>query len=169
MFSLLKPFRFLAKALTAQASARELALGFAIGAVVGLVPKGNLLAIALMMVLGSLRVNLGAGMASAFLFSWVGMLLDPISHKIGQFVLTANVLEPMWTWMFNKPVIPWTAFNNTIVMGSFLSGLLLVYPLYKVSEPLFAKYAPPLAERLQKFKITKLLLGTEWAGRIGSA
>lgn len=169
MFVFLKPFRFLAQALTEQASAKELALGFAIGAMVGLVPKGNLLAMGLMVILSLLRLNLGVGMASLFLFSWVGMLFDPLTHRIGQIFLTAKPLAPLWGWMANQPIIPWTSFNNTVVLGSFIMGVVLIYPLYRMSIPLFEKYGQPLAKQIQKFRFAKLLLGTEWVGRVGSA
>lgn len=58
----LRPVRFFFKALVTDNTPSQLALGFALGVVIGLVPKGNLLAISLMVVLSAIRVNLGMGM-----------------------------------------------------------------------------------------------------------
>lgn len=168
MFYLLRPFRFFAKAVTAENAPRQLAWGFAIGVLVGLVPKGNLIAIVLMTILGGLRVNLGAGMLAAFLFSWVGMVTDPLTHRMGLAILEIDALRPFYVWLYNLPLMAWTSFNNTVVLGSLLLGLTLVYPVFRLSEPQFEKYAPRFTARVQKYRLVKLLWGTEWAGRLGS-
>ncbi len=166
----LAPVQFLVSALTAESSSRQIALGFALGLVVGLVPKGNLLAIALMMILYCLRVNLAAGLSGAIVFSWLGALVDPFTHQIGMWLLTAESLNPMWTYLYDLPAAPWTAFNNTVVLGSLVLGLALFYPVYRLGEPLAARYAPPLQRRLQQFGIVRLLWGLELAsGVAGSA
>lgn len=164
---LLRPFRFLAQVLTAEDSSRQCAAGFSLGMIVGLIPKGNLTAIVLMTILCASRVNLAAGLLSAFLFSWIGMLLDPVAHNIGIWVLTQDALEPTFTWLYNLPVMPWTSFNNTVVLGSLLLGLACAFPLYRLTEPQFAKYVPLVREKLQQRRVTAWLFGAEWAGKIG--
>ncbi|MBM83554.1 MAG: hypothetical protein CMJ78_23590 [Planctomycetaceae bacterium] len=163
---LLRPIRFLVTALVEDNTPKRMAIGFALGVVVGLVPKGNLIAITLMMLLGFLRVNLGTGMVTAFIFSWIGMLLDPVTHMIGLFVLTHEALRSTWISFGDMPLAPWTDFNNSIVLGSFLLGLVLAYPSYRISEPLFAKYTPDWRERLLKLKIVHLLWGTDITNKL---
>ena len=80
---LLRPGRALVKALTDADSSKQVAFGFALGMLIGLVPKGNLIALALGVVLFGSRANLGAGALAALTFTWLGLLLDPISHLIG--------------------------------------------------------------------------------------
>ena len=93
MFSLLlKPLRLLVRAFADQDSPRQIAMGLALGAVIGLVPKGNLLAAVLMMIVCASRVNLGAAMLSAFAFSWIGMWVDPLSHRIGLALLSHDAV-----------------------------------------------------------------------------
>ncbi|MEZ6047786.1 MAG: hypothetical protein R3C11_19865 [Planctomycetaceae bacterium] len=87
---LLSPVRFLVEALTEASSTSQMAWGFGLGMWIGLVPKDNLLAWGLMTLHYLLRVNLSAGLMSAFLFSWVGYLLDPVSHHVGEFLLTLS-------------------------------------------------------------------------------
>lgn len=165
----LTPIRFLVEALTAESSSRQIALGFALGLVIGLVPKGNLIAIALMLVLYCLRVNLAAGLSAAVMFSWVGMLIDPFTHKIGLWLLSAESLRPTWTQLYDLPLAPWTAFNNTVVLGSLVVGLAMFYPVYRLSEPLAARFGPPLQRRLQRFRIVRLLWGLELAGSVSGS
>lgn len=168
-FVILRPFRFLAKALSAESTPSQMAWGFALGVAVGLVPKGNLTAIVLMTILGAARVNLAAGATAAFLVSWVAIFVDPLSHRVGTWLLSRTSLEPMWTWMFNQPVLPWTSFYNTVVLGSLVVGLLAIYPAFLLSRPLFEKYAEPVAARVRKWWIARILWGTDIGGRLGSA
>jgi uncharacterized protein (TIGR03546 family) len=168
-FHLLRPFRFFAQALSGESTSKQMAMGFAIGLAVGLIPKGNLLAIAMMMVLCASRVNLGIGLLTAFATSWLGVFVDPVTHRLGLWLLSHETLVPYWTQLYDMPVVPWTAFNNTVVLGSFVMGLLLVYPVYRLSEPGFAKYSPIVAERLSRFRFMRFLWGAEWAGKLGSA
>jgi uncharacterized protein (TIGR03546 family) len=158
---LLKPLRLLGEALSESATPRQMALGFALGMVIGLVPKGNLTAAALMVVLLGSRVNLGMGLAGAMLFSWIGVLTDPVAHRVGHALLARPSLRPMWAWLYDLPVVPWTGFNNTVVLGSLLIGLGLFYPAWRVSERAFARIQPPLCARLAKYRIVQLLAGTE--------
>jgi uncharacterized protein (TIGR03546 family) len=168
-FALLRPFRFLAKALSAEFTPGQLAGGFALGVCIGLVPKGNLIAIVLMTILGTARVNLAAGALAAFLVSWIAIFVDPLSHRLGSWLLSHESLVPLWTWMYNQPLLPWTRFYNTVVLGSLCIGLVLIVPSYYASRPLFAKYAPPLAERCKKWWLARVLWGTDIGGRLGTA
>src|SRR5436189_589306 len=107
---LLRPLRFLAQSLLLDATPRQLAAGFALGMLIGLIPKGNLIAISLMALFCALRVNLAAGTAAIALFAWVGMFLDPISHRVGHYLLTHQALEPYWESLSTVKFMPWTAF-----------------------------------------------------------
>lgn len=162
----LKPLRFLARALVQDNTPTQMALGLALGLMIGLVPKGNLIAITLMIVLGALRVNLGVGMLTALAVSWLGPLLDSLTHPIGQTLLANEALTSFWTELYNMPVAPWTKFNNTIVLGSFALGVALAAPAFLISRPVFAKYVPDWSERLQKYRLWQLLLGGELATKL---
>ena len=166
---LLRPIRFFAKALTSELAPRQLAVGFALGMVIGLVPKGNLTTIVLVAILCAIRVNLGVGLLSAFVFSWAGILTDPLTHHIGLFLLTHDSLRPLWSYLYDLPVAPWTDFNNTIVLGSLVLGLALAYPAYRFSLPLFGRYTPMMSAKLQRFKVLRFLWSAEWAGKLGKA
>lgn len=157
----IRPFRALARLFTAAGTPRQLALGLALGMLIGLVPKGNLTAVLLGVILLASRVHLGAGMLAAAVFSWVGMLLDPLSHRIGQAFLTLDALQPTWAYLYDLPLAPWTALNNTVVLGSLLLGLWLFYPVYRLSELAFACGQPRVVDWLKKYRVGQLLGGAE--------
>ncbi|MFI4849989.1 MAG: TIGR03546 family protein [Gimesia chilikensis] len=157
----LRSLRFLASAFSGVSSPRQLALGFSMGMVIGLVPKDNLIALMLLFILASSKVNLCSASLATLVFSWLGVLLDPLSHLLGKKVLSASSLQGFWQSVYELPLAPWTDFNNTVVMGSLLLGLCLFYPAYRLTRPLFEKYTPIVAERLKKYWIVKLLWGTE--------
>lgn len=163
---LLKPLRLIFRALSEDNTPAQMALGFALGLMIGLVPKGNLIAVSLMIILGVLRVNLGVGMLTAFFVSWISPFFDFVTHSIGQMILSIESLSPFWTDLYNMPIVPWTKFNNTVVMGSFALGAALLVPSFLISRPIFAKYAPDWTERLQKWRVWQLIFGSELAGKL---
>lgn len=158
---LLRPGRPLVKVLTAADSPEQIALGFAFGMLIGLVPKDNLIAGCLGVLLFSTRANLGAAALSGFLFTWVGVLADPISHRIGLGLLEWSPLRSTWTWLYNLPVLRWTAFNNTVVLGSLILGMAFFYPVFRLIEPAVVWSIPRARDRLAKYRVGQLLLGMD--------
>lgn len=122
--------------LVANNSSGQLAAGFAIGMIIGLVPKGNLIALSLCVLLFSLRCNQGLALVAAVMFSCVGCWTDSVAHKIGQFVLSLQSLQATYASMFNLPLGPWIGFNNTVVAGSLLMGTFFAYPAYTITRVL---------------------------------
>jgi uncharacterized protein (TIGR03546 family) len=157
------PLRYLLKPLTAAPAPRQIALGFALGMLVGLVPKGNLIAVALATVLLAANANLGVGAMAVCCFSWIGWLLDPASHAIGAALLFADPLIPFWSWLYHLPLAPWLALNNTVVLGSLMLGLVLAYPVYRAARQLAEWSLPRLHERLRNHHAARLLLGLDAA------
>ncbi len=168
MFIIVRPIRLALKALIAESTPRQLALGFAFGVLIGLVPKGNLLALTLGVVLAASRANLGVAAGTILVFSFLSPYFDGLSDAIGGWLLGQPSLQQMWTELYNTPLMPWTSFYNSIVLGSFVLGLLLLYPAYRLSIPLFEKYSEKLTAWAKKFWLTRVLLGVEWADRLGS-
>ena len=125
--------------------------------VLGLVPKGNLIALSLCVLVFSLRVNTSLALLAAVAFTWVGAALDPFANKLGMQVLTIASLQATYASVFNLPLGPWLGFSNTVVTGSLLIGLYLAYPVYWLSLI--------VCERLQP----RLIAWTEKHGRISKA
>jgi uncharacterized protein (TIGR03546 family) len=124
------PLRRAVQSLLAGDSPNELAAGFTLGMVIGLLPKGNLIALSLCVLLFSLRVNKSLALVAAVLFSCLGGVVDPLAHKVGLIVLSADQLEVSYAALWSIPIGPWIGFNNTVVTGSLLVGLYVAYPVF---------------------------------------
>lgn len=140
MIWLLRQFRLVRDAVYAKDTPRQMALGLAIGAMLGLIPKGNLLAIAIATLLFGTRVSVATGMLSAAIFSLLSPFCDPLTHRMGDGLLTQTTLVPVWRWLSRLPLAAWTSFNNTVVMGNLIFGGILFYPIYRLSLPWITRY-----------------------------
>lgn len=109
---------------------RHLAAGFALGAALGLVPKGNLFAAVFFLLFFLFNVDKGMAALSAGAFTGAGYALDALAHKIGLALLRAGALKGLWTALYDLPIVPLTRFNNTVVLGNVVIGALLYMPLY---------------------------------------
>jgi uncharacterized protein (TIGR03546 family) len=134
MFSAaLRPLRRLVQVFLAHDASNQLALGFALGMLLGLLPKGNLIALSLFVLLFSLRVNRGVALLAAMAFAWIGPALDPFADRLGAYLLSASTLQPTYASLYRLPLAPWSDFNNTVVLGSLAIGLWAMYPAYWLS------------------------------------
>ena len=97
---------------------------------------------------------------SAFFFKFVAYLLDPITNYLGRTTLESESLRPLYTIMYNMPLVPLTRFNNSIVMGSALLGFSLAIPLFFVFKFLILKYRELIVARLKNSKWWKAFKAT---------
>ena len=153
--------KFLAKiisVLNSEISPKQIAAGFAFGAIVGLIPVKGLLFLVLTLVSLILNINLVSMAFAAVLFKIISFALDPLANALGFKVLTGFPgLKSFWTELYNMPVIPYTRFNNTIVMGSLLIGILLFIPLYGLAKVGVVRYRTSVRDKFMKLKIVQIL------------
>lgn len=157
----LRPVRQFAQALIANDSPRQIAWGFVLGMMIGLVPKGNLTAIVLGMLLFGLRVNKPAGLVAAGVFTLVGFLLDPFAHGLGSAVIVLEPLQSTHHWLYESAISPLFGLNNTVVIGQLLIGLYFAYPVYWLAHRFATKVQAPLSAWLLRYKAVKWLRGAE--------
>jgi uncharacterized protein (TIGR03546 family) len=118
----------------------ELALGVTLGMFVGLLPL-SINSVIIAFFLFVLKTDKTSGVLSAILFGLISTITDPLAHVLGYFVLAQlTFLTPLWTALYNVPFMAFTGFNNTIVMGNTLLGLILMVPVFKASIRLLTKY-----------------------------
>jgi uncharacterized protein (TIGR03546 family) len=166
MFSVfLWPLRQAVKVLTGHDSPRQVAAGFALGVVLGMVPKGNLLAIAVGVALCALQVNRTAGIAAAVIFSWLSGYFDGISHRLGERILEMAPLQQMYATIYEAPLGPLWGFNNTVVLGSLLVGIYLTLPCYLIVQAVVAKYQPIALAWISRYRLARVLLGADLTAR----
>ncbi len=163
----LRPLRILAQALIGNDTPRQTAWGLALGMMVGLLPKGNLLAIGLAMIMCGSRINRSAGLLGIGLFSLIGAALDEFAHRLGALLLTRPELRPVFAWIYEQPLGPFTGLNNTVVVGELLIGLYLFYPVYRLSYSAARFIRPRMHAYLMKYRVIRWLRGAEVGAQWG--
>src|SRR6056297_3503837 len=128
------------KAINSNKKPNELAAGVAFGLLLALIPGNNLLWISIFILTFFLKINLSMEFVFLAVFKLFIFILDPLLHSIGLFALNFNIFESIYTDFYNTPILPYTEFNNTIVMGGLLAGAILWYPVYKLSNKAILKY-----------------------------
>lgn len=164
--NLLQPLRFLVRAILAETTPHQLALGFAVGAAIGLVPKMNLIAVGLIALLFVLRVNLLSGAVGILVFSVISQAMTPFLDRIGEAVLMINFLQPLYGWLYDAPLGAWTRFNNTVVAGGLLIGLVQLYPLYHIMKGYVAKRLDHWSSIWQRTEMGQALVGSGNGGSV---
>ena len=96
-------FGFL-KLLNSDTGTISLAMGVALGFVLGMSPMLSLQGILILLIAIFFRVQLGAVFISSFFFAFVAYLLDPAFHALGEKILL-NLLEnasPKWCFRLER-------------------------------------------------------------------
>ncbi|SMP57090.1 TIGR03546 family protein [Neorhodopirellula lusitana] len=134
------------KAIAGRKHPSQLAWGVALGVLLGIIPHGNLLAVAMVLVVLMLQVNHAMVALVGVGLTFFASKLDPQFDALGRWIFdqpdVAQALASAW----QLPLVPWTDLNNTVVMGSFVSGLAAVPPCFMLTYPVFKRWALALEE-----------------------
>ena len=130
------------KAIAGRKHPSQLAWGVALGALVGIIPHGNLLAVVLVLLVLTLRVNHAMVALVGIAVTMLASRLDPTFDTVGRWFFEQPRVAAALATLWQYPLIAWTDLNNTVVMGSFLIGLVALVPLYLIANPLFKIWAP---------------------------
>ncbi|MBT5856239.1 TIGR03546 family protein [bacterium] len=163
-FWLLSQLKKLIKALNSGQSPEQLALGVAIGAIIGILPFNGVLTLGIGSLLYFCRTNVALGLVSFSFWSMVAYCLDPLMDRIGLALLSSPSLIGGWTFLYNLPIVPYTQFNNTVMLGSLVMGLLLLIPNYLLMKWLVIQYRERWMTRLQKMKIVQFIKASKVVG-----
>jgi len=136
----------------------QIALGFSLGMVLGLTPLVTPYNAVVLLAILFFRVNISAAIISWALFSLLSFVLDPLFNFLGIFVLMKiHALEGLWTALYNVPLIPYTRFNNSIIMGSLLFSLVMFYPVFRGGEFMVVEYRDIFMARIEHWKVKKVI------------
>ena len=141
--------------LNAEATPKQIAGGVMLGMIIGLTPTFSLHNIVVVFLILVIKVNLTAAILAMFAFDLIAYGLDPLSDWIGYGILTSTALRPLWIDAYNAAIIPFTRFNNTIVMGSFVISLILLYPIFRLTSYGVERYRSDLASTFQRWRIVR--------------
>ena len=140
-------------------SPNQVAWGFALGAILGLVPN-MFMKLVLFIVIMMFRVNISAAFLAWAVYEILSFALDPLFDSLGYYILNINSLNGFYTYLYNLPVVPFTKFNNTVVMGSLVTGIILIIPNMIIAKKLLVYYRTHLRDKVSKWKIVKILSAT---------
>ena len=159
---ILKLLAKLVKVLRAGPSPAQIAGGFMLGMFLGLMPGFNFYRLLICILILLVDVNLSAVILGWMVFSLFAYLLDPVFHNIG-FSLLVDVhwLHGFWTTLYNLPVLPFSHFNNTVVLGSLVVSIVFAVPVYFLARMGIIQYREKLDAKIQKLKLIKIVKGSK--------
>ncbi len=142
-------------------SSRQLAMGLALGAMIGLLPKDNALFVGLLVTLVISGANFITGCLSGIGFSLVGSSAQPLMHEIGKLLFQFDWVVGLLGKFFQLPIAPWTHLDNSVVAGSFVTGLAGFIPCYLVSFYLFESNRTFIRDRILQSSFVRWIIGYE--------
>jgi uncharacterized protein (TIGR03546 family) len=151
---LLKPIAKLILALNGNVKASQIAMGFSWGVLLGLVPVGAFW-IALFLVSFFFRHNHGAKIFGMAIVKLISPLVVYSIDALGFFVLTHDSLHGLFTTLYNMPFVPFTKFNNTLVMGGLVSGIVLWIPVFLLFLAFIPFYRKTIGPKIRNSKIVQ--------------
>jgi uncharacterized protein (TIGR03546 family) len=162
MTLLLKQIFGFLKLLNSDTGTNQLASGIACGLILGFAPAFSLQTVLVIICLFFFRIQIGAATLAAFFFAFPAYLFDPLFHKIGVIILEQDSLQPLFTTLYNMPIVPFTKFYNTVYMGAGVTSILLFPIVFLLSKKLIIKYRQTVVARFQATKFWKVVQATKF-------
>lgn len=163
---------FIAKlvvALNSNSRPGELASGISFGLLLAFIPSGNLLWLAVFIVAFFIKHNIAALLLSMGLFRIFIHVFDPFLDSIGGAVLGISAFQDFFTDLYNLPFLSYSNFNNTVVMGGFILGLITWIPIFFIFVFLIKIYRKKIAPKIANSKFVKFLKKVPIVSKIGAS
>lgn len=151
---------FIAKlvvALNSNSRPGEMASGIAFGLLLALIPDGNLLWFSIFIIAFFIKHNIAALLLSMGLFRIFISVLDPFLDLLGGWLLKISTLHDFFTVLYNIPLFSYSNFNNTVVMGGFILGIILWIPVFILFTILIKIYRKKIAPKVANSKFIKFV------------
>lgn len=162
MTFLLKQIFAFIKLLNSDTGTNQIAAGIACGLILGFSPVFSLQTVLVIFLLFFFRIQIGAATMSAVGFKLIAYIIDPAADIVGQKVLEKESLLPLFTTMYNMPIIPFTRFHNSIVMGSGIVAIILAPFVFFLSKMLVNKYREKVLAKFKETKFWKFVKATSF-------
>lgn len=156
----------LLKAFNANVKPSQIANSFCIGLILGFMPKNNLLWYILLVFFAFVRINKPGYFIMMIVGSCLAPLADSLFDKVGYAVLTFSPFENFYVWLLDVPFVGFTRFNNTIVCGSLISGIICYIPLYILMYFIIKAWRKWIAPKFNDSKLLKTIYKIPLLGKI---
>lgn len=154
---MLKPLVKLIQALSSNNEPGLIAHAFSLGMLLGFMPKDNLFWYILFVLIFFMRIQRTFFSLSIILGASLTVFLDPIFDDVGFFILTQESFASTFTYLLSIPFVAFTEFNNTIVMGSFICGIVAYIPFYFIARLLILFWRKVIGRSVAQLKIVKTI------------
>lgn len=145
-------------ALNGNVKKSQIAAGFAWGVLLGLVPASNVFWIVIFMITFFFAHNHASKISAIALIKALSPLFIYQIDAVGWYVLTGiETFQPFFTAMYNMPFVPFTNFNNTLVMGGLTAGIILWVPVFILFMAFIPVFRNRIAPKIRQSKIVKAI------------
>lgn len=145
----------LLKALNSNRHPGEIAHAVCCALVLGFMPKSNLTWYIVTFLFLFLRINKAALALLTIAFSFLAPVFDPLFGKLGYAILTWQPVAAFMEEALEFPGFHFLKLNNTIVIGSFVSSLVLYLPVYGLARLFIFVWRRYLVPALRKTKFVQ--------------
>ncbi|GMO22868.1 MAG: hypothetical protein Ta2B_01960 [Termitinemataceae bacterium] len=150
---MIKSIAKLLLALNGNIKKSQIAAGVSWGLLLGLIPAGNAFWIILFVVSLFFKHNHAGKILFMALTKICIVPLYPAIDNVGWAILHIEKLQPLFTQMYNMPFVPFTKFNNTMVAGGIVTGIVLWLPVFFLAVLLIPLYRNTFLPKLVNNKI----------------
>lgn len=168
---MLKSIVKLFSALNANVNPGEIAHAFSCGILLGLMPKDNLLWWLVFIFILFIRINKPMYLIMVLIASTFAPVMDSLFDDVGYAFLTIPALSNFFGTLLEIPFVGFTKFNNSVVMGSLLCGLVLYIPMYFLGRLIVFLWRKHITHWIRKSHLSKavkkLPLVAKIAGMVG--
>ena len=151
---MIKPIAKLIVALNGNIKKSQIAAGFSWGLLLGLIPAGrNIFWIALFVASFFFKNHHASKLLVMAVIKLLAGAIAPLVDVAGWEILHIEALQPLFTSLYNMPFVPWTKFNNTLVAGGLVSGIILWLPVFFLISFLVPLYRSNVVPKIRNSKI----------------
>ena len=166
---MIKPLAKLIVALNGNLKKSQIAAGFSWGLLLGLIPAGNVFWIILFVVSFFFRNHHASKLLVMAILKLAAGAVLPLVDIAGWEVLHIEALQGFFTTLYNMPFVPFTKFNNTLVAGGLVSGMILWIPFFLLIYLLVPLYRNTLAPKIRENRLVKSIKSIPIVTKLGKA
>jgi uncharacterized protein (TIGR03546 family) len=165
VYWIVKFVQSLVKALNSEGTPGQVAAGIAFGSCLGLTPFVSLHNLMIVGVILFFRVSVPGATLGWLVFTPVGFALDPLFDSLGHSLLAdTSSLQSLWVYLYNAPVIALGNPTNTIIVGSLVSWVVGVVPIFFLARWGVGRYRTAIYDRYKDAKVFKAVRASKLFG-----
>ncbi len=161
MTYLLKSFFSLIQLLHSETGENSIASGITLGFILGFIPMFTPQALIILLLVFIFKVQVGAALLSWLGCSLLALIALPLLEPLGFYLLSTSSLEPLWTFLFNIPGSHLSLLNNSLVLGGFITSIVLTPLVFIISKALLKKYRQSIGKKINNSKFARLIKATK--------